>query len=822
MMDANTIWCVDRASRCLLIKQHRAILTPVNWLAFPMDFELVKKLLVATRLHQQIVNRVGVIVIALALLVTASCIGVMSWLYHKTDAEQVQAELTKVELLLRNEQEGLGRAVRDYAVWNDAYAYINQPNRKFETDNFTLQSLDVMKLDFVAIMTAPNKLLFSSEVNPAYSAADAEVTPPIQSPLLLSLLSQLPEWKTGAHAEGHPQTYLTMVEGRPLLLSASGIFDSLVDNPSRGLMVFGRYLDGDYLQHLEQLAESRLQLLTHEPTAPNMAALYHKEQSAGKSLTGWNATTIWLQVTKDIDWQPRYITMALFVCGLLLVLLFASWVLQRLLRRLVVSRIETFADLAWRRTQGERVYWPVEGKNELDLLARSFNELMDEVQAAQKNLHDLSITDALTALGNRRGMEEQVERMMKSCQLGMSLTMLLMDLDGFKLINDSLGHAAGDLLLQEVAQRMRQVMRKQDRLFRMGGDEFAVLMPNTETEQGILLAERLLALLVEPIHFGHHKLTVSGSVGIAQWDRKADGLELMRQADLAMYAAKREGKGCVRQFETGMSGVASERMTLEQVLRQAIADEAIEPYFQPVVDTNTGKIVSVEMLARWQRDGEFVPTLGFIRLAEDLGLIHPLSMQLLNKGLKALTQFRLHNPELKLQVNLSPMQFADRQLAVMVLRMVAEHGLPSSALTVELTEGAMLLYPEQVEQTMRQFVDAGVSLHLDDFGTGYSSLARLRDLPFDTVKLDRSFVMLLAEGDASLSQAVFDMATNMHMQLIAEGVENQVEYEKLYQIGYRQMQGFMFAHPMSANDLSQWLNMPHPLPAGKHEKQMEL
>jgi EAL domain-containing protein (putative c-di-GMP-specific phosphodiesterase class I) len=187
-------------------------------------------------------------------------------------------------------------------------------------------------------------------------------------------------------------------------------------------------------------------------------------------------------------------------------------------------------------------------------------------------------------------------------------------------------------------------------------------------------------------------------------------------------------------------------------------------------------------------------------------------MQLLTKGLTALSQFRRHNPELKLQINLSPLQFADRQLAVTILQMVSEYGLPSSALTVELTEGAMLLYPEQVEQTMRQFVDAGVSLHLDDFGTGYSSLARLRDLPFDTVKLDRSFVMLLAEGDSSLSQAVFDMATNMHMGLIAEGVENQIEYEKLQQIGYRQMQGFMFAYPMPAEDLVQWLDSSQEMP----------
>ena len=300
-----------------------------------------------------------------------------------------------------------------------------------------------------------------------------------------------------------------MHNGRALIIAVSGIFDSLQEKPSSGLMIFGRYMDDDDLKRLQQLAEIRLELLAAVPAKKSANSFFHSEQTARKQLVGWQVPVIWLQVSKDINWQPRYMLMAIFTFGLLVVLLLASWVLQRLLNQLIVARIENFADLAWRRTQGERVYWPVEGQNELDLLARSFNELMDEVQAAQKNMHDLSITDALTALGNRRGMEEQVERMMKSCQLGMSLTMLLMDLDGFKLINDSLGHAAGDLLLQEVAQRMRQVMRRQDRLFRMGGDEFAVLMPNTTTDQGHLLAERLIELLLEPIHFGHHKLTVS-------------------------------------------------------------------------------------------------------------------------------------------------------------------------------------------------------------------------------------------------------------------------------------------------------------------------
>ncbi len=693
-----------------------------------------------------------------------------------------------MELLLRSEQSGLGGAVRDYAVWDDAYEYVSQPNRKFESDNFAQQSLNVVQLDFVAIMSAPDHLLFSSEKNPVIK--DPLSTPPLHSGSLRTLLTQLPEWQSG-HDASKPTTYMTVVDGRPLILAVSGIYDVLQEKPQHGLMIFGRYLDGEYLDHLQQQAEIRLQLSIDLPKKHDDSVIGLSIQSAEKKLNGWAVPQIWLQVSKEIYWQPRIMVMGIFTLGLLIVLLIASFVLQQMLNKLVVNRIETFADLAWRRSRGERVYWPVEGNNELDLLARTFNELMDELHAAQKNMHDLSITDALTALGNRRGMEEQVEHMMKTCQLGMSLTMLLMDLDGFKLINDSLGHAAGDLLLQEVAQRMRQVMRRQDKLFRMGGDEFAVLMPNTTVEQGELLAERLVEIINEPMNFGQHKLSVSGSVGVAEWDGTLDGLELIRHADLAMYTAKRSGKS---------------RVCVEQELRQAIMEHCIDPHFQPVIDTDTGKVIAVEMLARWQRDGELMSTLGFIRLAEDLGLIGQLSMQLLDKGLISLSHFRQQQPDLKLQINISPLQFADRNLAAVILQVVAEHGLPSNALSIEVTEGAMLLYPEQVEQTMRQFVDAGVSMHLDDFGTGYSSLARLRDLPFDTVKLDRSFIVMTAEGDNTLSQAIFDMATSMHMDIIAEGVENQREYDELHAIGYRRMQGFMFAHPMPEDALIQWLD----------------
>lgn len=769
-----------------------------------MIFMWPRKLVTASSLHKQIVARLSVFVLILGLFVAGSSIGVIGWLYQKTDAEHVNALLSKADLLLGSEHVSLKRAVRDYAVWTDAYQYVYKPQRKFETDNFTQQSLTVMRLDFVAIIRSPNRLIFSSQIDPAI--ADQKATPAIQSEALKATFPKLPEWDatTEDGEAAAPHSYLTFIDGRPVLMGVSRIFDSQ-ESRSDGLMVFGRYLDGEYLTYLQKLADSELHIVAARPTEKESAPFYKTELIAAKPVEAWSVPDAWLQIKQEVDWGPRYFVIGVFVSAILFVMFVAAWVLQRLLERLVVRRIEVFADLAWRRTQGERVYWPIKGNNELDALARAFNGLMDEVQAAQKNLHALSVTDALTTLGNRRGLEQEIGLQITSCQPGASLSMLLMDLDGFKLVNDSLGHAAGDALLQEVAQRMRQIMRKQDLLFRMGGDEFAVLMPNTDAVQAERMAERLLQQLNTPIHYGTHLLDISGSIGIAQWDGNADGKELMRRADLAMYAAKNNGKSCICRYEKDMSGIASEQMRQEQALRRAVQEDLIEPYFQPVMDVSNDRVFAVEMLARWQWDGRFVPPADFIRLAEDLGLIHQLSGKLLQKGLSALEKFRERDPDLKLQVNISPLQFSDRQLAPALLKMLEVHALPPSALAVEMTESAMLLYPEQVEHTMRQLADAGVSLHLDDFGTGYSSLARLRDLPFDTIKLDRSFIVMMSEGDLSLSKAVFDMASSMKMQLIAEGVETQAELNCLEQIGYTRVQGFMFAEPMPEGMLIQWL-----------------
>lgn len=758
-----------------------------------------------TRLQKHLLRRVFTVVLVASVIVLTSSVVLMSWFYHERDVARIDASLTNATLLLHEHKVAIGKTVRDYAVWNDTYQYIQHPNDDYPNSNYRSESLDVMHVDFIALFDVQGRDLFSSQRN--------DQNPKIIQPIAaaqMRLIQQLPELVKGAdNQEPKPKVYLTFYQNRPLILSICGVFDSQQEQDQNGFMVLGHYLDTDLLDDINSLAGAKF-TFTLTPQV-DKKSMFASSVSDSSRVDGWLFPEIYLTVQQDVKWTGRWLIMGSFGFSMLLVLFCAAIVLKKSLHTIVIARIENFAEIAWQRMLGKSVHWPVQGDDELDLLARSFNGLMDELSAAQKNLQVLSVTDALTTLGNRRSLEQEIELMLHNAGPRAECSMLLLDLDGFKLINDSLGHAAGDLLLQEVAQRMRLVMRRQDMLFRMGGDEFAVLMPNTLAEQATKMAERLLAQLIQPVHFGEHVLNISGSIGIAEWREGLTGMDLVRRADLAMYAAKRSGKARICLYEKGMSGEASARMVLEQALRQAIQKDEIEPFFQPVIDTDNGQVVALEMLARWWFKDDYVPPAEFIRLAEDLGLIHTLSAQLLAKGLKSFMQFRLVHPDLKLQINISPLQFADRHLARVILNQLEAADLPANALVVELTESATLLYPEQVEQTMRQFVEAGVSLHLDDFGTGYSSLARLRDLPFDTLKLDRSFVMMMARGDTALSKAVFDMATSMHMNLIAEGVENETEMAGLKALGYRRMQGFMFAEPMPAVEMQKWLSQ-HPTP----------
>jgi diguanylate cyclase (GGDEF)-like protein len=449
---------------------------------------------------------------------------------------------------------------------------------------------------------------------------------------------------------------------------------------------------------------------------------------------------------------------------------------------------------------------------------RRWRELKREVatrRAVEAKLRELAVHDDLTGLPNRRGMAERLNAALsRSRRDGSTVAALLVDLDRFKPVNDLRGHAAGDRLLRLVAKRMTDTVREADIVARIGGDEFVVAAqfpPNTSgkypdeatdaSDATARLARRLVAVLEEPFDLGDAGIPVlvGASVGVALApDGDADVEDLLRRADMAMYLAKEKGRGCFRFFEPTMDAAIRERAAMEVSLRQAIVADELMPYFQPFVALGADQQpIGFEMLARWSHpERGFVPPADFIPLAEETGLIVRMTEQLLRRACNAAASWPDH---LILAVNVSPVQLRDRALPAMVATALAESGLPSRRLEIELTESALVGNFELARELLTELKELGVHLTLDDSGTGHSSLRHLQMLPFDKIKVDASFVrnMHISPESGKIVAAVVALGRSLGLLTVAEGIEDAVIATALRDMGCHIGQGWLFGQPLA-------------------------
>lgn len=482
-----------------------------------------------------------------------------------------------------------------------------------------------------------------------------------------------------------------------------------------------------------------------------------------------------------------------------------------LIELLILRRLTQLSRLTISPSEGSAPLprWPVRGSDEFDTLALSLNDMADQLRHSQHRLFDEVRRDGLTRLGNRKLLIELLDRHIPALQETPQLTLalLLVDLDEFKVVNDSLGHERGDRVLALVAERLMNLARGSDSLFRLGGDEFAILCLLPRQSQGAeRLAERVLQDLDNhPLLLENTAVQLSASIGVAYYQPALSSSELLRNADLAMYEAKRLGRRHYRIYSDAMHHSVSERLHAEQALRQALHEQQLEIWFQPILDTRDGNVVMVEALVRWPRGQGYVPPSDFIALAEETGLIIPMGIWIARQALRALPALREHWPELNLNINLSVLQLMQSDLVPRLCALVDECAVPHSAVHFELTESLFAEQNEFLVNQLRQLSDAGFKVHLDDFGTGYSSLERLLTLPVDTLKLDRSFTQTLERGDERLVKAVLLISQEMDMQVIAEGVETEKEMQRLQALGCHLMQGYLFAKPMPLPEIREWL-----------------
>ena len=331
-------------------------------------------------LNKQLIIRLGFIASLLAVVVLIGCELIMHWLYFQNDNAAVQAEASKISLLIDNEQKSIAASVRDYAVWTDTYEYALNPNiTKYERDNYTVLTLSVLNVDYAILMQGPHRVLFSSQNYKEKIEGNPII--PVVDPAILSELSQLPFWKEGLPDVHEPISYIAFVHDRPLLLGVSGIFDSEGNKQAPdSVLIFARYLDDGFLAHLKQMSTADIAFLPKKPDVKKSMFLFYHDISFVTAKLSLHPDTMWVKVHQVIDWKPRGLLIASFSVGLILVLFLAGWALRYTVKTLVLNRIELFAELAWQRMFGKKTYWPVDSGNELDFLARAFNELMDELQ----------------------------------------------------------------------------------------------------------------------------------------------------------------------------------------------------------------------------------------------------------------------------------------------------------------------------------------------------------------------------------------------------------------------------------------------------------
>ncbi|MGZ8211209.1 MAG: sensor domain-containing protein, partial [Burkholderiales bacterium] len=436
---------------------------------------------------------------------------------------------------------------------------------------------------------------------------------------------------------------------------------------------------------------------------------------------------------------------------------------------------------------------------------------------AEEKLVYLAHYDGLTGLPNRVLFLDRLKQTLSHCaRRGTLAAVMFVDLDRFKVVNDTLGHAMGDELLRQVGARLSVCVREGDTVARFSGDEFVLIVNDLHgPEDARHIAQKVLQAYVEPFRVSSHEIFVSTSIGISMFPSDSeDEQALLKNADSAMYRAKESGRNSFRFYTREMNARAMYRLQLENSLRHALDRGEFCLHYQPKACLHTGEITGVEALLRWERPGHgLVAPAEFVPLLEDTGLIVPVGEWVLSEACRQADAWRKAGRALvPVAINISARQFASRNLGDLVRRMMNLHGLDPRYLEFELTESLLMVNTEDAVRTLEYLKSLGLKLSIDDFGTGYSSLAYLKRFPIDALKIDRSFIDEITTdvGDATITRAVIGMAHNLGLKVIAEGVETQAQIAFLSANGCDEAQGFYFARPQPAAEAVKWLGKAQP------------
>jgi diguanylate cyclase (GGDEF)-like protein len=436
--------------------------------------------------------------------------------------------------------------------------------------------------------------------------------------------------------------------------------------------------------------------------------------------------------------------------------------------------------------------------------SKDLKEALEAYEEAERIARRNANTDPATGLANRRELMRSLDDALDAKASGV---LLLLDLDHFKRVNDLHGHLAGDQLLKTVAECLSRAAPKAACCARIGGDEFALLLQGARAEEAEEIARAILARLSTPVFVGGAQVAISASIGLAMLTRSASEEDVLRQSDVALYAAKRSGRNGLAWFDRELELELAGRLQLEEDIRRGIPAGEFVPFFQPLIDLSSRELVGFEALARWRSPTRgFVEAEAFIEVAETTGLVGPLTLSVMEQALKEARSWPAH---LKIAVNVSPVQFRDRTLAEQIMKVLSLTGFPAHRLEIEITEGSLLEDRDQVLTIINSLKNVGISISLDDFGTGYASLAQMNSLPVDRIKIDKSFISTIVKSEqtAAIVNTIASLGHTLNVPITAEGVESEHIRSALKEFGCTEAQGWLFGRAVSADTVRTFLEM---------------
>jgi diguanylate cyclase (GGDEF)-like protein len=725
----------------------------------------------------------------------------------------------------------------DWSNWDDSYEFAVTRSPEFIKANCYPEGLSSVELDSIVFLDVKGQIIFSGHSNrfPLLARVDNE--------MLVTKLEELRAF-SGSPSGLTEASSVMHIKGQWLSVVVRPIFDTKKSKPSRGWVVFATVLDPSFFQSIGQTAHYNVRVLF--PSAPELKSVEHQLKFEGSALSimdddnmaayslvrGFGREPILVIksiMPRQVMQQGRSMIEAMGY-QLLLICILVSAVIIAVLDRIAFARLGMLSKQVGEIKNldgGSRI--TLRGKDELGVLTLAINRMLEGIENATKRVRDSeealrrhneqleqtilertreiehqSLHDKLTGLPNRvLYMDRLTFALTKIRRSRVGIAALFIDLDNFKLVNDSLGHEMGDALLVAVAERLRKAARPSDTVARMGGDEFTILLEDISSpDVAVTVAERILRLLKEPILLGTKETYANASIGIAfTTDPELVEADLLRDADTAMYHAKAAGKSGYRVFDESMYDNHIEHLELQTEIRKALDNKGFGVYYQPLVCLKTRRVLGCEALARWfHAERGQIPPGKFIPIAEEMGAIVQLGYEIMEKAccqaVEWISQYGLE--DFKLSVNFSGKQLQRDDAVAQIKGVLERTKLPPQCLKLEITESILIDDREVASAKMKELKALGVCLALDDFGTGYSSLSMLHAFPIDTLKIDQLFINQLEEDEESLAivSAIIALAHSMNLEVVAEGIETKAQHQRLAKLGCALGQGYLYDRPV--------------------------